>query len=77
MSGVNVRNLEKIQDKWLLFQRFVTSIVANLVLEHKIGYLTKGTSDNIFVMECKLPGQSQLNIKRVFDNTHRLVNLNG
>ena len=27
MSGVNVRNLEKIQDKWLLFQRFVTSIV--------------------------------------------------
>ena len=28
MSGVNVRNLEKIQDKWLLFQRFVTSIVA-------------------------------------------------
>ena len=41
MSGVNVRNLEKIQDKWLLFQRFVTSIVANLVLEHKIGYLTK------------------------------------
>ena len=24
---VNVRNLEKIQDKWLLFQRFVTSIV--------------------------------------------------
>ena len=25
---VNVRNLEKIQDKWLLFQRFVTSIVA-------------------------------------------------
>ena len=29
MSGVNVRNLEKIQDKWLLFQRFVTSIVAD------------------------------------------------
>ena len=28
MSGVNVRNLEKIPDKWLLFQRFVTSIVA-------------------------------------------------
>ena len=28
MSGVNVRNLEKIQDKWHLFQRFVTSIVA-------------------------------------------------
>ena len=28
MSGVSVRNLEKIQDKWLLFQRFVTSIVA-------------------------------------------------
>ena len=28
MSGVNVRNLQKIQDKWLLFQRFVTSIVA-------------------------------------------------
>ena len=27
MSGANVRNLEKIQDKWLLFQRFVTSIV--------------------------------------------------
>ena len=27
MSGVNVRNLKKIQDKWLLFQRFVTSIV--------------------------------------------------
>ena len=27
MSGVNVRKLEKIQDKWLLFQRFVTSIV--------------------------------------------------
>ena len=27
VSGVNVRNLEKIQDKWLLFQRFVTSIV--------------------------------------------------
>ena len=25
--SVNVRNLEKIQDKWLLFQRFVTSIV--------------------------------------------------
>ena len=25
---VNVRNLEKIQEKWLLFQRFVTSIVA-------------------------------------------------
>ena len=24
---MNVRNLEKIQDKWLLFQRFVTSIV--------------------------------------------------
>ena len=23
---MNVRNLEKIQDKWLLFQRFVTSI---------------------------------------------------
>ena len=31
MSGVNVRNLEKIQDKWLLFQRFVTSIVVPLV----------------------------------------------
>ena len=29
MSGVNVRNLEKIQDKWLLFQRFVTSIVGS------------------------------------------------
>ena len=28
VSGVNVRNLKKIQDKWLLFQRFVTSIVA-------------------------------------------------
>ena len=27
MSGVNIRNLEKILDKWLLFQRFVTSIV--------------------------------------------------
>ena len=27
MSGVDVRNLEKIQDKLLLFQRFVTSIV--------------------------------------------------
>ena len=27
MSGVSVRNLEKIQDKWLLFQRFVTSFV--------------------------------------------------
>jgi len=26
--SVNVRNLEKIQDKWLLFQWFVTSIVA-------------------------------------------------
>ena len=25
---MNVRNSEKIQDKWLLFQRFVTSIVA-------------------------------------------------
>ena len=25
---MNERNLEKIQDKWLLFQRFVTSIVA-------------------------------------------------
>ena len=25
--SVNVRNLEKIQDRWLLFQRFVTSIV--------------------------------------------------
>ena len=24
---MNVRNSEKIQDKWLLFQRFVTSIV--------------------------------------------------
>ena len=24
---MNVRNLEKIQDKWLLFQRFVMSIV--------------------------------------------------
>ena len=24
---MNVRNLEKIRDKWLLFQRFVTSIV--------------------------------------------------
>ena len=24
---MNVRNLEKIQDKWLLFQRFATSIV--------------------------------------------------
>ena len=30
MSGVNVRNLEKIQDKWLLFQRFVTSIVVSI-----------------------------------------------
>ena len=28
MWRVNVRSLEKIQDKWLLFQRFVTSIVA-------------------------------------------------
>ena len=27
VSGVNVRNLEKIQDKWLLFQQFLTSIV--------------------------------------------------
>ena len=27
VSGVNLRNLEKIQDEWLLFQRFVTSIV--------------------------------------------------
>ena len=29
---VNVRNLEKIQDKWLLFQRFVTSIVGLICL---------------------------------------------
>ena len=29
VSVVNVRNLEKIQDKWLLFQRFVTSIVVS------------------------------------------------
>ena len=27
--SVNVRNLEKIQDKWLLFQRLVTSIEAS------------------------------------------------
>ena len=26
---MNVRNLEKIQDKWLLFQRLVTSIEAS------------------------------------------------
>ena len=31
VSGVNVRNLEKIQDKWLLFQRFVTSIVGTSI----------------------------------------------
>ena len=31
MSGVNVRNLDRIQDKWLLFQRFVTSIVGSKV----------------------------------------------
>ena len=31
MSGVNVTNLEKIQDKWLLFQRFVTSIVGKIL----------------------------------------------
>ena len=29
---VNVRNLEKIQDKWLLSQRFVTSIVGLLTI---------------------------------------------
>ena len=34
MSGVNVRNLEKIQDKWLLFQRFVKSIVGGLYLKY-------------------------------------------
>ena len=32
---VNVRNLEKIQDKWLLFQRFVKSIVASTPLKIK------------------------------------------
>ena len=32
MSGVNIRNLEKILDKWLLFQRFVTSIAAPTLL---------------------------------------------
>ena len=32
MSGVNVRNLEKNQDKWLLFQRFETSIVVALTV---------------------------------------------
>ena len=32
---VNVRNLEKIQDKWLLFQRFVKSIVASTSLKIK------------------------------------------
>ena len=42
MSGVNVRNLDKIQDKWLLFQRFVTSVVA---LEfHLTTYLTAFTT---------------------------------
>ena len=30
---VNVRNLEKIQDKWLLFQRFVTSIVVDIYIQ--------------------------------------------
>ena len=35
MSGVNVRNLEKIQNKWLLFQRFVTSIVGYLYYTQK------------------------------------------
>ena len=30
---VNVRNSEKIQDKWPLFQRFVTSIVAFFTLD--------------------------------------------
>ena len=29
VKSVNVRNLEKVQDKWLLFQRFVTSIVVH------------------------------------------------
>ena len=32
---MNVRNLEKIQDKWLLFQRFVKSIVASTPLKIK------------------------------------------
>ena len=38
MSGVNVRNLEKIQDKWLLFQRFVTSIVGCFVKGFNFGW---------------------------------------
>ena len=33
VSGVNVRNLDKIQDEWLLFQRFVTSIILGTNLE--------------------------------------------
>ena len=32
---MNVRNFEKIQDKWLLFQRFVKSIVASTSLKIK------------------------------------------
>ena len=37
---VNVRNLENIQDKWLLFPRFLTSIVVSL---SKGGSRTPGT----------------------------------
>jgi len=33
VSGVHVRNLEKIHDKWLLFQRFVTSIVVTCFMK--------------------------------------------
>ena len=31
VSGMNVRNLEKIQDKWLLFQRFLASVVGTSI----------------------------------------------
>ena len=56
MSGVNVRNLEKIQDKWLLFQRFVTSIVACRlanglhILRFKIRNLTSLIFFNVFII---------------------------
>ena len=40
VSGGNVRNLDKIQDKWLLFQRFVTSIVELITSwKNTVGFL--------------------------------------
>ena len=50
--------------------------LANLVLKHRIGYLTKAHHKTFLSCTAK-SDQSQLNIKRELDNTHRLENLNG